>query len=335
MKTTAAVAAALGCLVIPASAAAQAPTPTPTPTPTPIPAPAPPVAGKLSVAVQNTFRDHKRLVAVTGRSFAVVGAVTPYMAGQTVTVRLYRNGKRIKSRRVALVRSPDGRAGVFRRLVKRGEAGSYAVKVSHDPTPQLVALRAPKIHVTIVSGAVGVGQRGVAVRLLQRGLSKLHYATSRSGIYDAATQRAVLAWRKLTRRARTFTASRDVLLGVLKGKGAWKVRHPGDGHHVEADVSLQVLALVDGKHVHRIYHMSSGKPSTPTVLGKFRVYRKDPGTNAKGMVFSSYFIGGYAIHGYASVPTFPASHGCLRVPVPDAVPIFNWLAYGDRVDVYP
>ena len=52
------------------------------------------------------------------------------------------------------------------------------------------------------------------------------------------------------------------------------------------------------------------------------------------MVDSSYFIGGYAIHGYASVPTFPASHGCVRVPVPNARSIYDWLRIGDRVDVY-
>ncbi len=80
--------------------------------------------------------------------------------------------------------------------------------------------------------------------------------------------------------------------------------------------------------------MSSGKPSTPTVLGSFRVYRKTPGTNSHGMVHSSYFIGGYAIHGYVSVPTFPASHGCVRVPIPNARSIFDWLRIGDRVDVY-
>jgi lipoprotein-anchoring transpeptidase ErfK/SrfK len=80
--------------------------------------------------------------------------------------------------------------------------------------------------------------------------------------------------------------------------------------------------------------MSSGKPSTPTILGSFRFYSKTPGTNAKGMVFANYFIRGYAIHGYADVPPYAASHGCLRVPVPDAVPIFRWVRLGDRVDVY-
>jgi lipoprotein-anchoring transpeptidase ErfK/SrfK len=64
------------------------------------------------------------------------------------------------------------------------------------------------------------------------------------------------------------------------------------------------------------------------------VYLKAPGTNAKGMFMSNYFVRGYAIHGNPSVPVLPASHGCLRVPMSEAVPIFNWLAPGDIVDVY-
>ena len=53
------------------------------------------------------------------------------------------------------------------------------------------------------------------------------------------------------------------------------------------------------------------------------------------MVHSAYFIRGYATHGYASVPVFPASHGCLRVPIPDALSLFNWIRIGTPVDVYP
>ena len=66
-----------------------------------------------------------------------------------------------------------------------------------------------------------------------------------------------------------------------------------------------MLAEIEpGGRVHAIYMMSSGKPSTPTVLGRFRVYRKEPGVNSEGMVDSSYFIRGYAIHGYHEVPDF-------------------------------
>ncbi|MGH2970092.1 MAG: L,D-transpeptidase, partial [Solirubrobacteraceae bacterium] len=150
-----------------------------------------------------------------------------------------------------------------------------------------------------------------------------------------ATQRAVMAWRKVTAAARGYDASAGVVRGVLAGHGRFRVRHPRDGRHVEADLSRQVLALIDGRKVRRIYHMSSGAPSTPTVLGRYEVYRKDLGTNGVGMVDASYFVGGYAIHGYVSVPAFNASHGCLRVPIPDARSISNWLRLGDVVRVYP
>jgi lipoprotein-anchoring transpeptidase ErfK/SrfK len=49
------------------------------------------------------------------------------------------------------------------------------------------------------------------------------------------------------------------------------------------------------------------------------------------MVDSAYFIRGYAIHGYVSVPNFPASHGCLRVPIRYARAIFDWVRIGDVV----
>ncbi|HSD80985.1 MAG TPA: L,D-transpeptidase, partial [Solirubrobacteraceae bacterium] len=97
----------------------------------------------------------------------------------------------------------------------------------------------------------------------------------------------------------------------------------------------QVLVLARGGRAERIYPMSSGKPSTPTIVGHIRVYMKTAGTNALGMVDSNYFIRGYAIHGYHDVPTYAASHGCLRVPIPDAPAIFAWVGLGDRVDVYP
>ncbi len=84
----------------------------------------------------------------------------------------------------------------------------------------------------------------------------------------------------------------------------------------------------------RTYTTSTGAPSTPTVVGAFRVYRRTPGTNAKGMVHSAYFIRGYAVHGFESVPPFPASHGCLRVPIPDARSIYDWLRMGTKVFVY-
>jgi lipoprotein-anchoring transpeptidase ErfK/SrfK len=135
--------------------------------------------------------------------------------------------------------------------------------------------------------------------------------------------------------ARTTSASVSVMRALARGAGRFRIRFPQHGRHIEADLSRQVIALVEGGRVVRIYPVSSGAPATPTVTGSFKVYSKTPGTNAKGMVHSSYFFGGYATHGYPSVPVYPASHGCLRVPIPDALRLFRWIRIGTPVDVYP
>jgi hypothetical protein len=147
--------------------------------------------------------------------------------------------------------------------------------------------------------------------------------------------RAVLAFRKTNSLARIYTADRHVYEMVFAGRGAFKLRFPGEGKHVEADLSRQVIVLADDGKPVATYPTSSGAPATPTVLGHYRFYLKAPGTNAKGMYMSNYFIRGYAIHGYPSVPTYNASHGCLRVPNADAVAIFNWIRVGDPIWVYP
>jgi lipoprotein-anchoring transpeptidase ErfK/SrfK len=172
------------------------------------------------------------------------------------------------------------------------------------------------------------------VRLLQRGLAQLAYVTSRSGRFDDATGRAVIAYRKVNGMARTPRANRAVYTRLFARKGGFKLRYPSAGKHVEFDWSRQVLVLASGGKPERIYHASSGKPSTPTVFGTFSFYRKQPGTNSKGMVDSNYFIRGYAIHGYHEVPTYAASHGCIRIPIPNAASVDAWINVGDRIFVY-
>ena len=47
-----------------------------------------------------------------------------------------------------------------------------------------------------------------------------------------------------------------------------------------------------------------------------------------------YFVGGYAIHGNPSVPPYPASHGCVRVPNFVIYRLFGSEPYGETVYVY-
>ena len=76
----------------------------------------------------------------------------------------------------------------------------------HRATPELERLRSRALRVRVLDPDVSPGERGAVVRLLQRGLQTLHYAVPRSGVYDPATQRAVMAWRKMTGQARTYDA---------------------------------------------------------------------------------------------------------------------------------
>jgi len=286
--------------------------------------------GTISLGLERVHHVGHDDVALRGDRVRVRGVVAPYVAGQKVVVRLCRGKRKVAAKQ----------AGV--RPVAGTPNGGFAVSLK--PPKGRLTVRATGAQATasakprgllVVAPSAAPGARGPTVRVLQSRLAALRYAVARSGVFDASTARAVVAYRKVTGRARVGVASRGVLRSLLAGRGAFKARYPGHGKHVEADLSRQVLVLLHGRRMDRIYSTSSGKASTPTVLGRFRVYSKVPGTNAKGMVHTSYFIGGYAIHGYASVPTFPASHGCLRVPIPNARSIYDWLRIGDRVDVYP
>ncbi len=298
----------------------------------PTPPPAPPVGGRLAITIQHA---HGRpAFALAGERIVARGVVIPYVAGQKVTVGFYRNGRKVEVKQVSVLPVGNG-AGQFHIGYASAKTGLVSVRGEHAPSPEMTAFSATSPSVRFVNPELSAGQRGPAVRLLQSELYHLHYAVPLDGVFDEATQRAVVAYRKMTGLPRITATNRHLFSLLQRGAGRFKVRYPGDGAHVEGDLTRQVLAEIEpGGRVRRIYTTSSGKPSTPTVIGRFRVYSKTPGTNSEGMVDSNYFIRGYAIHGYAEVPTYAASHGCLRVPIPDAAAIYGWVRTGDPVDVY-
>jgi len=293
-----------------------------------------PVTPKLSITTEQVTVSGGRASVLTGRQWRVRVVLKPMVPGQTAVIRFYRHGRRVTAAQLPLAPSPTGQSAFVVYNFTSRTPGRIIVKATHFATPQLGTLKAKPVDVAVVAPSARPGSRGPVVRLLQGQLAKLGYVVGQRGLYDARTARAVLAFRKVTGMRRTVIASSDVFRRLAAGGGAFRVRFPSHGKHVEADLSRQVIALIRGGKVERIYPVSSGKPSTPTIQGHFRVYLRSPGTNAKGMYMSSYFIRGYAIHGYPSVPVFPASHGCLRVPNSEAVSIFNWLSIGDIVDVY-
>ncbi len=325
-------------LALPASALAQAPLPPTAPAaaspvaapPAAAPTPAGAVKGKLDLRAEKVG---SRQTVLAGARWRVRGILTPYVAGQKVVVRYYRGGKKLTAKKVTLRRS--GGKGVFLSGFTTKGSGRVIVQATHRGTAKLETVKARSTGVTVLPRYAGSGSSPSTIRLLQTRLSELGYVVGSRGSFDARTARAVVAFRKNTGMARTSVADASVFSKLARGGGAFRVKYKNHGRHVEADISKQVLALIgeNGK-VERIYPTSSGKASTPTILGSFRIYRRDLGTNQLGMVDATYFIRGYAIHGFSSVPTYSASHGCLRVPVPDARSIHDWVQYGTRVDTY-
>ena len=330
---------ALAAVLGPAAAAvAQDAPPVPEPAPAP-PAqeqqPAPkPQSGRMRLTVPTGLRFKGVQHVVRGQRVTVVGRVKPYVAGQTVVVRIAARGRKAAQVR-ARIRPAKGGRGTFTVRFAPRRAVAYRITARHSGTDAQAAFdaRAPAV-LALTPNAVGSGARGTKVRLLQSGLRRLGFPTGSGGVFDDATARSVLAFRKTNSLGWSSVASSKVVRMVFERRGAYRLRYPKAGRHVEADLSRQVLVLADRGRPLRTYHTSSGTSATPTVRGSYRFYMKQPGTNAKGMVHSSYFIRGYAIPGFASVPLYPASHGCLRVPIPSARSIFDWIRVGDRIFVY-
>jgi peptidoglycan hydrolase-like protein with peptidoglycan-binding domain len=286
----------------------------------------------MTLTAQKVMRDGARRVALTGTSWRLRGELRPFVPGQTVVVRFFRNGRKVHEQTEELRSIQGGAAGEFLTPFRSRSAGRIVVSAVHLATPELDTVRSEKVRVNVMRPVLG----GSITRLFQKGLARMKYAVSRTGVFDDATARAVMAYRKVNGMPRSYSPSESIVRGVLAGKGAFKPKYRSGGRHVEADLSRQVLALVNRRgRVHRVYHTSTGAPATPTVIGRYRVYRKSIGTNAVGMLHSSYFIRGYAIHGYPSVPAYNASHGCLRVPIPNAWSIYEWVRMGTVVRVYP
>ncbi len=296
------------------------------------PPPVPPAPGKATYTLHGGVSTQKMRYFAPSQQVVVRGRVKTAVAGEVLTLYAIRGHKASKT-----VRRRVKAGGRFEFRFKVGNAGRLRLVIKHKASALQAAFRTHDRSITVVNWHAGAAERGVKVLLLQRSLLQQGYATPVTGYFDDATARAVFTFRKANGLGWDGYANGDVYAKLLRNQGAYQLRYPTagkNGKHVEFDWSRQVLVLAQHGKPYRTYHVSSGKPSTPTVFGTYHFYSKTPGTNSHGMVYSSYFIGGYAIHGYADVPNFAASHGCLRVPIPNAIQIYNWIDIGDPIFLY-
>jgi peptidoglycan hydrolase-like protein with peptidoglycan-binding domain len=181
----------------------------------------------------------------------------------------------------------------------------------------------------VVQPRLGPGSHGASVRALEERLGALQFAVQADGVFGEDDTDALLAFQKLAGLPRTGIAD-DALWRRLLVAHVPAARFPGD--HVEIDKTRQVLFVVRGGRVTLIVPTSTGATGN-TPIGEWHVYRKIAGYDWV-LYYPSYFLRGFAVHGYPDVPAYPASHGCARIPLWVAQTVYGEMPDGSTVYVY-
>jgi lipoprotein-anchoring transpeptidase ErfK/SrfK len=175
---------------------------------------------------------------------------------------------------------------------------------------------------------------------VQRRLIQLKYLPSGAvtGKADYRTSQALMAfqaWNHLTRdgvagaqtRKKLATASVPTPRPVSAG-----------GHSIQIYRSLGVALCIDNGTLVRAVHCSTGRPGLETTAGTWSVYLKSlkfwSQKYSSWMPYASFFHGGEGLHGYGDVPAYPASHGCVRLPMPEAPWVYDFAYMGSTVFVF-
>ncbi|MEU6413410.1 L,D-transpeptidase family protein [Microbispora sp. NPDC046933] len=240
--------------------------------------------------------------------------------------------------------------------VTTGTVLSASSASSTLPARAAVAARAAAYPPFTAPGkTLRLGAKGSAVKALQTRLKELGYVPgSADGRYGGATLTAVWAFQKVQGITPTSTVAARTWR-ALENPRAPKVLVPrGKATRVEVNLTKQVMVLYrDGAPV-LISHMSSGSgvPYTEyatwngkrqrfsggarTPTGDYKTTWRVKGWHRSylGQLYNPiFFNGGIALHGALSVPLYPASHGCVRLPMNVAEILPGMLGKGVPVHV--
>jgi lipoprotein-anchoring transpeptidase ErfK/SrfK len=179
-------------------------------------------------------------------------------------------------------------------------------------------------------------------RAVQTKLATLGYlpADAITGKFDYRTMQAVLAFQAWTGLQRDGVVG-PVTSSKLQSAGRPYPRDTTKGRHVEIHRAQGVVLLVDNGRVVRAIHTSTGiggdSTSTGTPPGRWKIYRKEVRSWSvpykAWLPYAAYWVGGWALHGYADVPARPASHGCARLPLAEAKIVYDFVSIGTPVQV--
>jgi N-acetylmuramoyl-L-alanine amidase len=276
----------------------------------------------LAVAIRPRLDVSLPPTRMLGRRLLLHAKLRPRGSGR-MRVRVWRSGRPVRTRsfgdRVTM------RLGT-------GRVADYVVRITVTPRGSYRGRR-DTFRASVFVPYLTQGSHGPSVRILERRLAQLHYALRGLDTYFSYdTADAVIAFQKVNGLARTGRVE-PTFWRRLQVAHAPFPRYRRPYRHIEVDKTRQVLFQVVGGRVVRVVHVSTGATGN-TPIGRWRIYSKVPGFLPTGMFYSSFFVGAFAIHGYPSVPPYPASHGCVRTPMWIAPTLFAANDYGETVYIY-
>jgi hypothetical protein len=262
-----------------------------------------------------------RGLKVLGARLVVRGRVRPAGAGAAVALE-------IRGKTTLL---PVGGSGRFGGRVEARRAGHLKAHFKLQPATGFVGVNRTRTT-RIATPGLGLGSRGPAVRFLERRFDDLRYALRGVNRYFSSdTRDALYAFQKVKGLSRTGTAGPRVWRELRTARTPRAFEPHGD--HIEVLKGRQVLFEVRAGKVVRVSHVSTGATGN-TPVGTWHVYGKVPGFNGSHMYYSMFFLRGFAVHGYASVPPYPASHGCVRIPLWFAPRLYSRWPVGTTIRIY-
>jgi hypothetical protein len=264
---------------------------------------------------------------VAGSPLSLSARLRPSYAG-TLRVRVLRSG----GRNFTQTFGPAAIVSLGTTTVE-----SFRVVVEDVPRPGFKPV-SRTLPVVLRPPSLTVGAHSPLVAELVRRLGALGYevpAVSQTFDYDVLE--SVYAFEKVENLDRTGVAD-AAFWTHLDHPRTPQPRYRLPAAHIEIDKAHQVLYVVRNGQVKLISPVSTaGLPGRFTPVGRFSIYRKVPGFDPSplGILYKPmYFTGGYAIHGNPSVPPYPASHGCIRVPNFVIERLYVSEPYGETVYVY-
>jgi hypothetical protein len=202
------------------------------------------------------------------------------------------------------------------------------------PRPATTTTVAPSTTTTAVpappSDELARGTSGPPVEALQRRLTELHLDPGAvDGRFGGGTFAAVLAFQQLAGLEANGVVGPQTEAALAAPPTVAPLVPNGEPDRVEVDLARQVLLLWQGGQLRLVTHVSTGSgerycqdgrcgtATTPT--GAFRFSWRWPGWRESrlGKLYNPVYFtsSGIAVHGSTSVPTYPASHGCVRIPM--------------------